>query len=162
MNRKTALWFAAGFILFMTVSTLGAHYASSVLKTDMSDGLQVVIARKFLMEAVKENVVSINQRLTGGNIQEAAVNGETIAAVATVLPPLFKETHQAVYPVKDSNSFFKGAEPAPFEKAAEALRAAAMDVKKAADAKDAGGLKKAFGALGESCGGCHAAYRGKY
>lgn len=162
MKTKTTLWFAAGLLLLMTASTLGARYATSVLKTDMSDGLQVVIARKFLMEAVKENMVEVNKKITGENVREAAVNGETIAAVATVLPPLFKETHQAVYPIKDSGSFYKGAEPAPFEKASDALRAAAMDVKKAADAGDAGGLKKAFGTLGKSCGGCHSAYRGKY
>jgi cytochrome c556 len=162
MKRKTVFFIAAGFLLFMAVSTLSAHYAASVLKTDMSDGLQVVIARKFLMEAVKENMVAIHKRLAGGNVLEAAVNGETIAAIATVLPPMFKETYQAIYPVKDSDSFFKGAEPAPFEKAAEALRSAAMDVKEAAEAKGVDGLKKAIGMLGASCGGCHTAYRGKY
>jgi hypothetical protein len=114
------------------------------------------------MEAVKENMVAINKRLGEGNAREAAVNGETIAAIATVLPPVFRETYQGVYPVKGSNSFFKGAEPVPFEGAAEALRAAAMEVKKAAEAKDAEGLKKAVRTLGASCGACHAAYRGSY
>jgi len=44
MHKKTLFILSAGLVILITVSILYAHYAQSVLKTDMSDALQVVMA----------------------------------------------------------------------------------------------------------------------
>ena len=54
MTKKALLILLVGLVVLMTISTLYAHYAENVIKTDMSDPLQVVKARKFLMEAIKD------------------------------------------------------------------------------------------------------------
>ena len=161
MTKKALLILSVGLVVLMTISTLYAHYAESVIKTDMGDSLQVVKARKFLMEATKDNMIALNQKLKAGNFKDGAIHGESIAAFAVVLPPLFKETHKGVYPIKDSRSFFKGAPPVQFEKAAEKMRAAAMTVKKAFEGMNQDEIKGAVQSLGAACGGCHSAFRGK-
>ena len=161
MHKKTLFMLSAGLVVFMTVSTLYAHYARSVLKTDMSDALQVVMARKFLMDATKEHMIALNKKLKAGKLRDVAINGETIAAFATLMPPLFRETHKEVYPIKGSRTFFKGAPPAQFEKAADKMRSAAMDIKKASESGNQDKLNTGVQLLGASCGGCHSAFRGK-
>ena len=150
-------------VFFLTAgSILSAHYVQSVLKTDMGDASQVVATRKFLMQAVRGNMIDMNQKLKAGNIKDAALNGTSIAALATLLPPLYKEVHKDLYPFEGSKTYFKGAAPAAFESAADKMRAAGMDIKNAAEKGDQAGVKAGLGALKSSCGGCHSAFRGKY
>ena len=161
MHKKALFILSSVLVVLMAVSTLYAHYARSVLKTDMSDALQVVMARKFLMDATKEHMIALNKKLKAGKIRDSAIHGETIAAFATLMPPLFRETHKEVYPIKGSGSFFKGAPPARFEKAADRMRSAAMEVKRASESGNQDKLRTGVELLGASCGGCHSAFRGK-
>ena len=105
------------------------------------------------MEAVKENMIALNKKLKQGNIQEMAVHAESIAAFATVMPPLFKDPLKDSYP-EESGSFFKGAPPDRFEKASEQLRAAAMGLKTVTEEGNPDRTKTAVGSLGGSCGAC--------
>jgi cytochrome c556 len=141
---------------------LYAHYAEGVLKTDMGDPSQVVMVRKGCMEAIKGNMIDINKKLKAAHIQDIAVNGGNIAALASVLPVLYKETYKEVYPFKGSKTYYKGAPATEFETAAEKMRSAGMGVKAVADKNDKAGIGGAMESLMSSCGGCHSAFRGKY
>lgn len=162
MGKKSIVVGIACFLILTAGSILYAHYAQSVLKTDMSDAAQVVTARKLLMQAVRGNMGDMNNKLKAGNIKDMATNGTDIAALAVVLPPLFKDVHKDLYPFEGSKNYFKGADPAAFESASDKMRAAGMAIKDAADKGDQAGVQAGLDALKSSCGGCHSAFRGKY
>ena len=90
------------------------------------------------------------------------MNAGNIAALAAVLPPLYRETLEEVYPVKGSNTFFKGAPAPEFEKASERLGSAALLMKEASERDDKAGVRAGLETLQASCGACHSAFRGKY
>lgn len=162
MGKKSIFVGLTCLLILAAGSVLYAQYGRSVLKTDMNDASQVVSTRKFLMHAIQGNLIDINSKLKAGNVKDTAVNGIDIAALAAVLPPLFKDTHKDLYPFMDSKSYFKGAPAAAFESQADRLRAAGKDIKTAAEKGDLAGVKTGVEALKSSCGGCHSAYRGKY
>ena len=162
MHKRIVIFGLVGLFVLGTGTLLYAHFADRVLKTDMSDPAQVVSARKGLMHAIRDNMVDINKKSGAGNIEDISVNGSNIAAIAAVLPVFYKETYKDVYPVKGSKTYFKGANPAEYEAAAEKLRVAGMAIKTAAEKKDEAGVSAAMEALSGSCGGCHSAFRGKY
>lgn len=162
MGKKILVWGFSCLLLLATGTLLYAHYAEGVLKADMGDPAQVVMVRKGLMEATKGNMIDINKKLKAGHIQDIAVNGGNIAALASVSPVLFKETYKSIYPFKGSKTYYKGATAAQFEAAAEKLRSAGMEVKRASDKNDKAGVGTAIKSLTGSCGGCHSAFRGKY
>jgi cytochrome c556 len=145
------------FVLFA-----GAIWAQSVLKSDMGSPLEVVKARKMLMQAVSANIDDIGGKFESGKMAAIKANGDSIAAISVVLPPLFKETYAEVYPVEGSKSFFKGAPPEGFEKASAEMMNAGLGVKKAAADGNRDAVSSAMEALSASCKGCHSAYRGKY
>jgi cytochrome c556 len=162
MHKRIVICGLVGLFVLATGTLLYAHFANSVLKTDMSDPAQVVSARKGFMQAIRGNMIDLNNKLKAGDIENMAANGGNIAALATVLPVLYKDTYKDVYPVKGSNTYFKGAKPAEYEAASEKLRAAGMAIKEAAEKNDKSGISAAMEALKGSCGGCHKAFRGKY
>ena len=162
MGKKSIVLGVACFLVLAAGGILYAHYAQKVLNTDMSDASQVVATRKFLMQAVKGNMIDMNKKLKADNVPDTTTNGTDIAAMAVVLPPLFKEVHKDLYPFEGSKTYFKGAAPAAFESAADKMRASGMDIKNAAEKGDQAGVKAGLGALKSSCGGCHSAFRGKY
>ena len=162
MGKKSVQLIISCLIFIATVSILHAHFAQQVLKTDMKDPNQVVGTRKFLMQAVKGNMIDLNKKLKAGNIKDISVNGTNIAAIAAVMPPLFMDAHKKSYPFKGSKTYYKSAEPAAFESASEKMRAAGMAIREAAEKGDQTGVKSGLEALKSSCGGCHSAFRGKY
>jgi len=151
-----------GLIIIATGGILHAHFAQQVLKTDMTDADQIVGTRKFLMQAVKVSMIDLSKKQKAGHIKDISANGTSIAAIATVMPPLFKDRHPKSYPFKGSKSYFKGAASADFESASEKLRAAGMATMQAAEKADPTELDSGIGALKSSCGSCHATFRGKY
>jgi cytochrome c556 len=162
MEKKILLWGLTCLLVLATGTLLYAHYAEGVLKADMGEPAQVVMVRKGLMEAIKGNMIDINKKLKAAHIQDIAANGGNIAALASVLPVLYKETYKEVYPFKGSKTYYKGAPATEFEAAAEKMRAAGMEVKAVADRNDNAGMSAAMKSLMASCGGCHSAFRGKY
>ncbi len=162
MGKKSIVLGVACFLILAGGGILDAHYARKVLNTDMDDASQIVATRKFLMQAVRGNMIDMNKKLKAGNIADTATNGTDIAALAVVLPPLFKEVYKDRYPFEGSKTYFKGAAPAAFESAADKMRAAGMDINNAAEKGDQAGVEAGLGALKSSCGGCHSAFRGKY
>lgn len=162
MEKKILHWGFACLLVLATGTLLYAHYAEGVLKTDMGEAAQVVMVRKGCMEALKGNMIDINKKLKAGHIQDVAVNGGNIAALASVLPVLYKETYKDVYPFKGSKTYYKGSTAVEFEAAAEKTRSAGMGVKVVADKNDKAGVGAAMDSLMASCGGCHSAFRGKY
>ena len=162
MGRKCIVVGLTCFLILAAGSMLYAQYGQSVLKTDMSDAAQVVSTRKFLMHAIQGNLMDMNNKLKAGNVKDTAANGIDIAALAAVLPPLFKDAHKDLYPFEGSKTYFKGAPAAEFESHADKLRAAGMVIKDAAEKGDQAGVNAGVDAVKSSCGGCHSAYRGKY
>ncbi len=162
MKKKIFHWGFACLLVLATGTMLYAHYAEGVLKTDMGDPSQVVMVRKGCMEAIKGNMIDINKKLKAAHIQDIAVNGGNIAALASVLPVLYNETFKDVYPFKGSKTYYRGATAKEFEAASEKMRSAGMGVKAVADRNDKAGMSAAMESLMAACGGCHSAFRGKY
>ena len=162
MDKKILIWGFACLLVLATGTLLYAHYAEGVLKTDMGEPVQVVMVRKGCMEAIKGNMIDINKKLKAAHIQDIAVNGGNIAALASVLPVLYNETFKNVYPFKGSKIYYKGATAKEFEAASEKMRSAGMGVKAVADRNDKAGMSAAMESLMAACGGCHSAFRGKY
>jgi hypothetical protein len=158
MGKKGFLF---GMAVVFIITTSGISYAQDVLKSDMKDGVQVVKARKSLMQAVNANIQDADQKLKAGNVKEIGANGINIVAIATVLPPFFKEAHEKAYPIEGSQTFFKGAPAAEFEAAADKMRAAGMEIRQAAEKGDKAGVEAGIKSVKSSCGGCHSAFRGK-
>ena len=162
MHRKKLICGLVGLLVLATGTLIFAQMGMGVLKGDMSDPAQVVSARKEFMHAIQGNMGDLNNKLKAGHIKDMAANGTSIAALATALPVLFKETYKEVYPVKGSATYYKGADPAEFEAAADKLRSAGMAIMEAAQKNDKAGVSAGMEALKGSCGGCHSAFRGKY
>jgi len=162
MNKKIVTLSLAALLVLATGTLLYAHFSQRVLKTDMGDPEQVVLARKGFMMAVKGNMIDMNKKLKAGNLADLSVNGDNIAVLATALPVLYKETYKAVYPVKGSKTFYKGATAVAFEAASEKMRSAGEAIRMAAEKKDKAGIEAGLESLKASCGGCHSAFRGKY
>jgi cytochrome c556 len=162
MHRKIVICGLVGPVILATATLLYAHFTDGVLKTDMSDPAQVVDVRKAFMQAIRSNMIDLNKKLKTGRIEDMAVNGGNIAALATVLPVLYEKVYKDVYPVEGSNTYFKGAKPAAFEAASDRLRSAGADIGMAAEKKNKAGVEAGLESLKASCGGCHSAFRGKY
>lgn len=146
--------------LFLVLSITGALWAEGVLKTGMESADQVVKTRKYLMHAIKVNVDDAAKKFEADRIGDIQANGATVALAAKVMPPLYREKHEAAY--DGQGKFFKGAEPAAFEGVSEALRSAAQNLRMSAEKNDKAGVIQAMGALQQSCGACHNAYRGNF
>ena len=136
--------------------------AEGVLKTDMTPDSQVVQSRKYIMVMIKNNIGNLFAQIEAGNAPVALVNTDSIAAFATVLPPLYAKDYASLYPVKGSKTFFKPGAPAEFEAAAENLRMEAVAVHAALEKNDMAAAKAAGEKLGGACGACHSKFQGKY
>lgn len=154
--------FLRGMAFLLVIATSGISYAQDVLQSDMKEGVQVVKARKSLMQAINANIQDADQKLKAGTVKEIAANGINIVAISTVLPPFFKEAHEKVYPIEGSKTFFKGAPAKEFEAAAAKMRAAGLEIRQAAEKGDKSGVEAGIKAVRGSCGGCHTAFRGSY
>nr|NIO19678.1 hypothetical protein [Candidatus Aenigmarchaeota archaeon] len=114
--------------LIASVSVIAVTiYAQGVLKQTQSSPEQVVAARKFAMRIIGANVREIRGKIKAGNINGVGANAGSIAALATFLPLVYKETYPDVYPVKGSKYFYK-AEISDVEAAFEDLRTQAEEL----------------------------------
>ncbi len=159
MKRRTLAILSLVVSVCVITTTI---YAQGVLKPNARTPEQVVAARKFAMGALGANAGDIKGKIKAGNIKGVAANAISIAAVATFLPLVYEETYPEVYPVKGSDSFFKGAPLADIEAASENLRIQAEELMKLASVGDKSGVEAQLGKLFGACGGCHKPYRGKY
>jgi cytochrome c556 len=146
--------------LFLVLALTGTLWSQGVLKTGMDSALQVVQTRKYLMDTVKLNVEDAAKKFEADRLGDIQANGAAVSLAAKVMPPLFREKHEAVY--DGQGKFFKGAEPAAFEAACETMRTAAQNVRMSAEKGDKAEVMAAMGALQQSCGACHSAYRGSF
>ena len=158
MRHKSFIW---SFVVLFVVGTVTLLYAQNVLDADMRSPVQVVKARKYLMQTISANLKELARKFQAGNIQDIPVNADSIAAIATVIPPLFKEKYEQVYPIPGSKTFFKGASASEFKAASESLRISAIKIKQSAANGNKKGIEDGLAALTSSCGMCHSAYRGK-
>jgi cytochrome c556 len=146
--------------LFLVLAVTGTLWSQGVLKTGMDSPLQIVKTRKYLMHTVRLNFEDGAKKFEAGRLGDIQANGAAAALAAKVMPPLFRERHETAY--DGQGKFFKGAEPEVFEAACEAMRAAAQNVRISAEKVDKAGVMEAMGALQQSCGTCHNAYRGSF
>jgi cytochrome c556 len=159
MKRSYMVLFVAGILVLGGVT---AGLSQGVLDSNMGSAEEVVKTRKHIMRAVGGNLGDLFKKLDAENLADVQVNADSIAALAEVLPPLYRLRYEQVYPVAGSTSFFKGAPAKKFEQAAERMRLAAHALKVAAETEDPKAAMSSIAALKASCGGCHKPYRGKY
>jgi cytochrome c553 len=157
--KKTPLTVLSLIILVSVIA--GTIYAQGVLKQTQSSPEQVVAARKFAMRIIGANVREIRGKIKAGSIDGVAANAGSIAALATFLPLVYKDTYPNVYPVKGSKYFYK-AEISDVEAAFENLRTQAEELRKLAAADDRAGIEAQARKLLGTCGGCHKPARGQY
>jgi cytochrome c556 len=156
MKRIITVVLAAALVF----SVAGLLWAEGVLKTGLDSPRQIVHTRKYLMHTAKLNVEDAAAKFEAGDFGAIQANGAALVLSAKVMPPLYKEKHAQAY--TGQGKYFKGAAPADLEAAAEAMRAAAQQVRMSAEKGDKNGAAQAMGQLQQSCGACHKAYRGDF
>ncbi len=159
MKQKVLLILGLVVLVCVIAATISAQ---GVLKPGQKSPEQVVAARKFAMGALGANFGDLTGKIEAGNIKGVAANAKSIVALATFLPLVYEEKYPEVYPVKGSESFFKGAPLADMEAAAENLRIQAEELMKLASADDKSGVQAQVEKLLGSCKNCHKQARGKY
>lgn len=138
----------------------GTMWAGGVLPTDMGSPQQVVSARKAMMHAVKLDMGDMGKKFESGALADIQANAASVAVLARLMPPLYREPHEAAYDGK--GKFFKGAAPGEMEAASEALRAGAQAAFDAAATGDKPAVAAAVGQMQQACGACHKAFRGSF
>jgi cytochrome c556 len=149
-------------LMLSLLAAASALWGQSVLGTVMDSPEGVVKARKLMMQTLSANMKDVAEKITDGRVAPVSVNAASIGAVAVVLPPLYREKYESVYPVEGSASFFKGGSAADIEAAAGQLKKSADGLRAAAEKGDRAGTQAAFDALKPACGSCHSAFRGKF
>lgn len=122
------------------------------------DPANIIKYRRNVMKAIGANIANIAMVVKGevsysGNV---AFNARSIHDGLSLVEPLFPEgtgtgETNALAKIWEDNAGFH-------EKRKESIAAAAAMVE-AAESGDAGGIRKALGALGKTCGNCHKPYR---
>ncbi len=135
--------------------------ALDILVPGASTPAQVVSIRKYVMMTNGANTGDLRAKAGSGAIKAAAANARAIAALGSLLPPLFTDAYSAVYPVQGSRYFYKAGAPSDFQAAARNLVSAAEELVAAADKEDKAAVDAQAGRLQASCGACHAAFRGQ-
>lgn len=158
MNKRSFIICLTVLFLFVVTSAL---LAQEVLKTDQSSPEQIVKLRKFIMQALKANFGDMKAKLENNQPKAVAANGTSVAALAGALPPLYRDTHKQVYPVKGSNTYFKGAPAADIERISGQMQSAALQIMRGGQAGDKNAIGKGMGELANACSACHKAYRAK-
>lgn len=159
MNKRLLIIGLIAVSLFIAATAL---LAQEVLKSDQSTPEQIVKLRKFMMQAFKANFGDMKAKLESNQPNAVAVNGASVAAIAGALPALYKDTHQQVYPVKGSNTYFKGAPAADIERISSQVQSAALQIMRGGEAGDKDRIGKGMGDLANACSACHKAYRAKH
>lgn len=152
----------AMFSLIISVCIIAATtYAQGVLKSSHNSPEQVVSTRKFAMRMMGANVGDFRKKIEAGNVKGVAANAGGIAALATFLPLVYKDTYPDVYPVKGSKYFYKATLP-DIEAAFEDLRVQAEGLMKFAAANEKSGAEAQARKVRGTCGACHKPARGNY
>ena len=163
MNKK---YFSIWSLFFITFALAAATYADhDVLKSDLSMNSpeEIVAARKFLMKTSEANVEDIKAKIENGDIKGVVVGARNIVAQATLLPILFKDKYEDVYPVEGSKYFYIGAPPEEIELLSDNLKIQAEKLMEFAEAGDGAKANAQIRKIiGSGCGGCHRTYRGVF
>ncbi len=99
-------------------------------------------------------------RVKAGNITGISVNAKTIAALASLLPLVFKETYTEVYPISGSKYYYKGGSLSGFVQAAQNLFDQAETLAKLSESNDTSGVEAQMSKLFDNCKACHSTYSG--
>jgi len=146
--------------LVLLCASAGAVFAIDAVAPG-STPLQVVTARKAIMQANNALVADARAKLAAGTIKVIAANGRAIAATAASVSLLLTDAYSSVYPVGASRFFFRGGAVADVRNAAQGLVTAAEDLVKFADADDKANAEAQIAKVQAACGACHGAFRGQ-
>ena len=135
--------------------------ALDILLPNGSTPAQVVSIRKYVMMTNGASAGDLRAKAGSGAIKAAAANARAMAALGSLLPPLFTDTYSGVYPVQGSRYFYKGGAAADFQAAARSFVGAAEELVAAADKEDKAAVDAQAGKLQAACNACHAAFRGQ-
>ena len=157
MRKRIFVMLSLIVSVFVVITTI---YAQGVLKSSQNSPDQIVSARKFAMRTLGSNVMDLRGKIETGNVKGVAANAGSMAALATLLPLVYKETYSDVYPTKGSKYFYKATLP-DIAAAFEDLRIEAEALMKFAASDDKSGVEAQTRKVLGTCGGCHKPARGQ-
>ena len=134
-----------------------ALFATDVLGPGETQAIKIVAARKLSMTAIGANVGDLRVKVGKGDIKGVAANATAIASLATYLPIVFEKTYSNVYPVPNSQFFFKGADATDFMNLASNLNREAETLAGLAGKEDKAGVEAQVGKLLGTCRACSSA-----
>lgn len=146
MRRRNAFYAAA----VLTIAALAPAHA---------DGPDLIAVRKAGQDLINGNFAYIRSVVAAkGEVKPLEVPAQAIAKWAPVFPSLFppgtdKGETRALPAI--------WSDPAGFQKAADALKAAALKLADAAKAGDADAVTADTKELGDTCAACHKSFRAK-
>ncbi|BBD06909.1 cytochrome c [Desulfovibrio ferrophilus] len=152
----------------ITVCTLVVLMAASVLNAQSvyvpgkAKPEQVVKARKFAMRALNSNLRDIRFKLKRGDSDGMLTPALNLSAIARFLPYAFVEKHEAAYPLKGSNKYFKGGAPEEIQAGAEYLNVQAAKLLNMATSKNMKALDQQNNRIKRACVSCHSQFRGEF
>ena len=148
------------FVVILFFLAGSAFAETGVLSPDDAKPKQVVLARKFVKNTLFANFKELQGKMKAGNITGISVNAKTIAALASLLPLVFKETYTEVYPISGSKYYYKGGSLSRFVQAAQNLFDQAETLAKLSESNDTSGVEAQMSKLFDNCKACHSTYRG--
>jgi cytochrome c556 len=158
MRRKTGVICALCLGVIFAVS---AAWAQTALLPGKSSPQEVVLTRKFAMRSMNADLRDIRLKLEKGDVIHVVSPTLSIAAKAQMLPLVFEHRYESVYPVEGSDKYFKGADPAKFQAAAEYLNAQAQKFLRIASDNDLKKAEQHLNRVKKACRSCHRENRGE-
>lgn len=145
----------------IVLTTVNGLQAQNVTVPGKATPEQEVMARKFAMRALNADLRDIRLKITRGDSDGLISPALNISAIALYLPYAFARQHQAVYPVKGSQKFFKGGSPEDVQAGAEYLNVQAAKLLRQASGKDLKALDQQNNRIKRACVSCHNQLRGE-
>lgn len=147
--------------VLLSVFVIGTAQAQTVVMPDKATPQDEVALRKFAMRAFNSSLRDIRLKLKRGDSDGMLTPALNISAVAQLVPYVFVQTHESVYPFEGSNKFFKGADQAKFQANAEYLNAQALKLLRLASGKNLKAIEQQNERIKRACISCHKELRGE-
>lgn len=158
MSRRLGIIAVLCGLLSLVASML---YAETALYPGKSSPEDIVATRKFTMRSLNADLRDIRLKLESGTPIRATSSALSVSAKAQLIPLVFQEKYESVYPVAGSNKYFKGASIADFQADAEYLNAQALKLLRIASDSDVKKVGQHLEKVKSACRSCHQKNRGE-
>lgn len=140
---------------------VAALEAQSVVMPKSATPEQVVASRKFAMRANNSNLRDIRLKIEKGDSDGLVTPALNLSAIAQLIPYVFVERYESVYPYGGSAKYFKGAPQEDVQAEAEYLNAQAQKLLTLAGAGKTSDLNGQLDRIKRACVSCHKKMRGE-